>query len=130
MDAASEAIGIAQRSGAALFVISVVSSEIASHLDVVYTDTRPEMTARQQFREGQKNVNDLLVIAGQEGVKAEGLIIEGRPYEVIVDTAREKGVDLIVMGSHGRTGLERLFMGSVTEKVVGHAGCSVLVVKK
>jgi nucleotide-binding universal stress UspA family protein len=56
-------------------------------------------------------------------------IVEGRPYEAIIETAREKGVDLIVMGSHGRTGMERLLMGSVTERVVGHADCAVLIVK-
>jgi len=43
--------------------------------------------------------------------------------------AEQKKVGLIVVGSHGRTGLERLLMGSVTERVIGHANCAVLVVK-
>jgi nucleotide-binding universal stress UspA family protein len=127
--AASEAIGIARRCRASLVVISVVPSETASPFDIVHSEMQHEMIAQKEFHEGEKNVNDLLVIARQEGVTAEGLIIEGRPYEVIVESAREKGVDLIVMGSHGRTGLERLLMGSVTERVVGHADCSVLIVK-
>ncbi len=129
MAAASEAMGIAKRSGAELLVISVVLSETASPFDIVHTEMQHEMIAQKEFREGEKNVNDLLVIAKQEGVKVEGLIIEGRPYEAIVEYAREKGVDLIVMGSHGRTGMERLLMGSVTERVVGHAACAVLIVK-
>ena len=87
------------------------------------------MIAQKEFHHGEKNINDLLVIARQEGVRAEGLVIEGRSYEAIVENAREKRVDLIVMGSHGRTGLERLLMGSVTERVVGNADCAVLIVK-
>jgi nucleotide-binding universal stress UspA family protein len=129
MAAASEAIHIAKRCGAELLVISVVPSETASPFDIVHTEMQHEMIAQKEFHEGEKNVNDLLVIAGQEGVKAEGFVVEGRPYEAIVEHAREKGVDLIVMGSHGKTGLERLLMGSVTERVVGHADCAVLIVK-
>ena len=129
MSAASEAIGIAKRCGAELFIVSVVPSETASPFDIVHSEMQHEMISQKEFHEGEKNVNDLLVIAGQEGVKAEGLIIEGRPYEAIVENAREKRVDLIVMGSHGRTGFERLLMGSVTERVVGNADCAVLIVK-
>ena len=44
--------------------------------------------------------------------------------------AEEKKADTIIIGSHGRTGLKRLLMGSVTEKVIGHAPCTVLVVKR
>ena len=127
--AASEAVGIAQRCRATLFVISVVPSEGVSPFDIVHTEMQHEMIAQREFHDGEKNVNDLLVIAKQHGVAVEGLIIEGRPYEAIVDHSREKGVDLIVMGSHGRTGLDRLLMGSVTERVVGHADCAVLIVR-
>ena len=129
MSAATEAIGIAKRCGAYLFVISVVPSETASPFDIVHSEMQHEMIAKTEFHHGEKNVNDLLVIARQEGVKAEGLVIEGRSYEAIVENARAKRVDLVVMGSHGRTGLERLLMGSVTERVVGNADCSVLIVK-
>ena len=54
----------------------------------------------------------------------------GRPEEAIIKVATAKKVDLIVMGSHGRTGLKRLFMGSVAERVIGQAPCPVLVVKR
>jgi len=127
--AASEAIGIAKRCGSFLYVVCVVPSETASPFDIVHSEMQHEMIAQNELRVGEKNVNDLLAAAKQEGVRVEGLIIEGRPYEAIVENAREKDVDLIVMGSHGRTGLERLLMGSVTERVVGHADCSVLIAK-
>jgi nucleotide-binding universal stress UspA family protein len=57
------------------------------------------------------------------------VFLEGDPATEIVRYASEAGIDLIVMGTHGRTGLERLLMGSVAEKVMREARCSVLVVK-
>ena len=57
------------------------------------------------------------------------VFLEGDPATEIVRYAFEAGIDLIVMGTHGRTGLERLLMGSVAEKVMREAKCSVLVVK-
>ncbi len=67
--------------------------------------------------------------AGDAGVRAESFIGEAEAYQAIVNLAKEQGASAIVVGSHGRTGLRRLLMGSVTEKVIGHAPCPVLVVK-
>ena len=53
----------------------------------------------------------------------------GDPAHIICDVAREVEADVIVVGSHGRTGLNRLFLGSVSEHVVRHAPCPVLVVR-
>ena len=108
--AASEAIGIAKRCGGSLTVISVASSdaEILSAEDYV------------------KEVSEL---AEKEGLKTDGLAVKGIPYKAIVDASKRKRADLIVVGSHGRTGLERLLMGSVTERVIGHSESAVLVVK-
>ena len=63
------------------------------------------------------------------GVAAEGKIVDGRPDEAIVKAAEEVGADLIVMGSHGRTGLVKVLLGSVAERVIGQVSCAVLVVK-
>ena len=52
----------------------------------------------------------------------------GKPHQFIVQEAKEKGIDLIVMGTHGRTGIRRVLMGSVARNVIGHAPCPVLVV--
>lgn len=67
--------------------------------------------------------------AAARGLSLETRVVEGSAYRVIVELAREWRAGLIVMGSHGRTGLKRLLMGSVTERVVGLAPCPVLVVK-
>jgi nucleotide-binding universal stress UspA family protein len=57
------------------------------------------------------------------------VLLNGDPAEEIVRYGRDAGMDLIVMGTHGRTGVERLVLGSVAEKVLRDASCSVLVVK-
>lgn len=64
------------------------------------------------------------------GLRARAEVRCGDPAQEIMDAALEDGADLIVMGSHGRTGLERLLIGSVARKVVTHAPCSVLVVRR
>jgi nucleotide-binding universal stress UspA family protein len=67
--------------------------------------------------------------AGTKIDSVEARVVEGDPAGAIVDLAREAGADVIVIGSHGRTGLGRLLMGSVAEHVVRKASCPVLTVK-
>lgn len=64
------------------------------------------------------------------GVPAETFVGEAEAYQAINNLAKEQKADMIILGSHGRTGLRRLLMGSVTEKVIGYASCPVLVVKQ
>lgn len=63
-------------------------------------------------------------------VPYEHRLIQGAPADAIVRLANEESVDLIVMGTHGRTGITRVLMGSVAEDVVRHAQCSVLTFKQ
>jgi len=63
------------------------------------------------------------------GLEGEVVVLHGSPFEGIVSAARDQGVDLIVMGSHGRTGLPHLLLGSVAERVVRLAPCPVLVTR-
>lgn len=79
--------------------------------------------------EGRRAVERVTQALQAEGVSAEGLILEGDSAQEIISYAAKVGADLIVMGSHGRTGLGRLVLGSVSEKVIGMAGCPVLVAK-
>ncbi|GAB4167288.1 MAG: hypothetical protein Fur0039_04900 [Rhodocyclaceae bacterium] len=64
-----------------------------------------------------------------QGIEADALTVEGRPGALIVAKAEELGADLIVVGSHGRRGLNRVMLGSVSDEVVGSAHCAVLVAK-
>lgn len=65
-----------------------------------------------------------------EGVRHEHRLVMGNPADEVVRIAKEENVDLIVMGTHGRTGFSRLLMGSVTEHVVRSAHCPVLTIKQ
>jgi len=67
--------------------------------------------------------------ADSAGVRAKAFVKEGETWRTIIDLAAEQKIKTIVLGSHGKTGLKRLLMGSVTEKVIGNAPCPVLVVK-
>ena len=62
------------------------------------------------------------------GIPCDTLVVTGSPFQVIVDLARARRVDLIVMGSHGQTGLARILLGSVAERVVQLGPCAVLIV--
>lgn len=65
------------------------------------------------------------------GINAVGSVVEGQPiYRAILDSAESVNADLVVMGSHGRRGLEKLVLGSVTAQVLAHAHLSVLVVRE
>ncbi len=70
------------------------------------------------------------VVSSQLGKDVESLICEGEPHDVVVDIAKAQNADLITMGTHGRKGLKKLFMGSVTSRVIVSSPCDVLVVKK
>jgi nucleotide-binding universal stress UspA family protein len=69
-------------------------------------------------------------VASEFGLEVESLVCEGEASEVIVDIAGEKKADLIAMGTHGRKGLKRLIMGSVTSGVLVHSPVDVIIVKK
>jgi nucleotide-binding universal stress UspA family protein len=64
------------------------------------------------------------------GLEGEMAVVHGEPFQEILDTAKKQQVDLIIMGTHGRTGLQHVLMGSVAEKVVRLAPCPVLVVRQ
>jgi len=101
---------------AAKLPLAVVSAVLASHNE----------QRRQEAVNAVERVKQSF--AGLD-IALTGIVAEGRPEQVILDQARKANADLIVMGTHGRTGLDRLLMGSVTERVIGFAECPVLAVK-
>jgi len=86
-------------------------------------------TLREIEIDAQKYTQQALDRVQQAGLQGDRAIVEGIPFQTIIDTAKDKNVDLIVMGTHGRTGLVHMLMGSVAEKVVRLAPCSVLVTR-
>jgi nucleotide-binding universal stress UspA family protein len=79
--------------------------------------------------EAEKVLDSARGIASEEGFSVAAMIREGRPAETVVDTASRLGVDLVVMGSHGWSGVDKAIIGSTTERVVINATCPVLVAR-
>lgn len=79
--------------------------------------------------DAQQHMQALLHRAHQEGLQGETAIVQGAPFQSIVEMAESQDIDLIVMGTHGRAGLTHVLMGSVAEKVVRLAPCPVLVTR-
>jgi nucleotide-binding universal stress UspA family protein len=120
--AAERAIAFARAYGGVLKVVSVVD---------VPTEFYAEAPAavEDMVRKAKAYVADVKKQAEAAGVRAETFVGEAEAFQAITNLAQEQKADMIVLGSHGRTGLRRLLMGSVTEKVIGYAPCPVLVVK-
>jgi nucleotide-binding universal stress UspA family protein len=120
--ASTRAIDLARSYGAALGGVSVVD---------VTDEFQAEAPAivEQLIKNAKAALGALSKKADAAGVKAETFVREGEAYDVITGLAASIGAHLIVMGSHGRKGLSRLLMGSVTQKVIGFAQCPVLVVR-
>jgi len=127
--AAIEAINTAKRNKSMLIIVAVVLSESIPPMDIAFSQTQRDLVADKELKESEENVKAVKAAAQKEGVSVTGLILGGTPYEAIVDIAKEKNADLIVLGSHGKTGLEKLLMGSVAERVIVLSTCAVLVVK-
>jgi nucleotide-binding universal stress UspA family protein len=82
----------------------------------------------------QKRARDLTKKTAEElkkkGIKTQTVVLEGDPRSRIVDEAEKWKADLIVMGSHGYTGIKRFLLGSVASSVMSHAPCSVEIVRQ
>jgi nucleotide-binding universal stress UspA family protein len=96
--------------------VTVVSVAVPSHVEARRREV-PGVVAR------------IVGLLKDEGISAQGEVPEGPAAEMIVAAAAGASADLIVMGSHGRTGFERLLLGSNSEKVLNRTQCAVLVVK-
>ncbi|HMB53004.1 MAG TPA: universal stress protein [Thermoanaerobaculia bacterium] len=105
----------------------------AFHLPIEYTAYGPIPTSTHYMRDAGADAEARLDEAAEklrrEGLEVEVVAQEGYAPEVIVDAAERHAVDLIAMGTHGRTGLAHLLLGSTAERVVQHAGCPVMTVR-
>jgi len=80
-------------------------------------------------RNAQSSMSRLMQRLKKLKIKAESLLLRGAAHEQIVKAAKSKKADMIVIGTHGRTGLSKLFLGSVAGKVVSLATCPVMTVR-
>jgi len=126
MRAAEYGLGIAKMIDAQIMVVYVMDQTL---LDQVLRVADREDVERDLKKDGQQYINYVLKVAQKESVKAGSLLVKGRPFEQIVHLAKELNMDLIVMGTYGLKGADRILIGSVAEKVIEYSPCPVLVVK-
>jgi nucleotide-binding universal stress UspA family protein len=122
--AVAEAVELASKHRAKLRVVHV-TPEVKESVDFYSIQEVKEAL----HDEGREILGKACSLADTKGVEVVGHIVAGEPEDKLVSFADEYDADLIVMGSHGHSGIVKLLMGSVTEKVVSHAHCSVLVVR-
>lgn len=120
------AIDLAKREEAELTVVTVVEF---SFVNTAELGGHPEML--EQFRrDSERRLGEVRKKVADKGLKAQIEVLEGAsPADSIIQYADKHGIDLIVVGHKGRSAIERFLVGSVANKVVTHAPCSVLVVR-
>ncbi len=120
--ALEQAIALAKACNSKLFIIHVV------YFDVESMSFGPAVEEQLEER-GRKILADAKAKAAAAQLNCETfLTLHDQIFRPIVDKAKENNISLIVVGSHGRTGLKKALMGSVSQLVIGHAPCPVLVV--
>jgi universal stress protein A len=128
-EALAYATMLAQRLDATLTLVHVFDDVYASaaYSPDVYAPLPPAVRERV-VGELREKLSALLPAAGRPDNRAE--VIVGTPAKGIIEHAREQGVDLIVMGTHGRHGLSHALLGSVAERVLRTAPCPVLTIRR
>lgn len=119
---ALQALDLAETYDATVYAISVVDTDISSLLG-------DESSRDQLETRGQRAVDVIAEMAESHGVDAVTETREGDPSETILRYAEEIDTDVIVAGTHGRSGLRRHLLGSVAERLVRHARCPVMTVR-
>jgi nucleotide-binding universal stress UspA family protein len=123
------ALGLARANRASLTIVHVYSIIIPMMGEGYATPQVYDKWMADVRGDAQRRVGRLVAQARKSGVRAKGLALEGIPHDRIVRAARSTRADLIVLGTHGRTGLGRVFLGSVAARVVTLAPCPVLTVR-
>ena len=108
----------------------IIINVIEPFKDLAYwvSDDTAQKMQKEAARLARKYLDQTVERLSNEGVEVEGVIAEGNPGEVILEYAVKNGVDLIVMGTHGRTGFSRFMFGSVAMRLVQHSPVPVLLV--
>lgn len=124
----AQAVRIARERGALLLVAHAYQERSLPALGYAAVPAYEEWD-RQLRALAEQELTWLLARARAEGVDAEPLLLEGFPDEAVVEAAGARRVELIVVGTHGRRGAARLFLGSVAARIAATAPCPVLTVR-
>jgi nucleotide-binding universal stress UspA family protein len=124
-----KALAMAKAGHSRLEIVHVLAPVVALPAEGYVSPQTYEALTSSATAWAQKQMDRLLKAARARGVRARGTIVEGAAHDRIVRAARSLRPEIIVMGTHGRTGLPRLLLGSVAARVIASAPCPVLTVR-
>jgi nucleotide-binding universal stress UspA family protein len=125
----NRAVEMAKANRAELTVLHVLPPAVPMYGDGYLSPRQYEEIEASARAHAGKQLAALLAKARRSGVRVKGVLLDGQPYERITRAAKSQRADLVVMGTHGRTGLARFFVGSVAERVVATSPCPVMTVR-
>ena len=125
------AAALAEEFGASTALLHVIEDRLMTGPwpAEVYLGELPKLRA-DLIRDAEHRMQKCLASLTAKGITATGEVLIGVPSHVIIEQASTTGADLIVRGTHGRTGITHLLIGSVAERVIRHAPCPVFVVRE
>ncbi|HBI23773.1 MAG TPA: universal stress protein [Nitrospiraceae bacterium] len=125
-NASRYALSLAKKYGSKVYVIHVIEPfTYTTEFGLDFSAQLKEMEAS-----ARRLLDDIAASIKKTNLDVESVLITGEPFVEIIKYARKEQVDLIVMATHGRSGIEHMLMGSVAEKVVRKSPCPVLTIKK
>lgn len=128
-EASKYALSFARDFKAHLYVLHVVNEKIFTEgLNLPRVVSIDELE-KELMEEGRKRLKTLYPAEEVKDLEWEGVIRKGKPFLEIIRFAKENDIDLVVIGTHGRSGFEHIIFGSTAEKVVRKAPCPVLSVR-
>ncbi len=128
LKAEEQALFLAKLTGAEVIALSVIENNFVNTLPL---DNEVYDLTKLLKQDSEKNIREFEDLNEKEhdGVKITPVIKEGSPAKEIIKTAQELDIDLIVIGSSGKSGFDRFLMGSVADKVIKSAKCPVFLVR-
>jgi len=125
--AANYAIELARLSGGTVYAVYVVSTDYFSSMAVDFDWERMNEALK---KEGHAAVSYVKRAGEMEKVDVDPILLEGHPADELIRYAEDNEMDVVVMGTLGKTGLDRLLLGSVAEKVVLHCKVPVMIISE
>ena len=137
--ATDKGIELARLSGGTVYAVYVISTAYLFSMDGDYSSSKGvnlywepmyEAMYEELKKQGQEAVNYVKNLGEMKGVNVESVLLEGNPSDELIRYAEEENMDIVIMGTLGKTGLDRLLMGSVAGNVVRHSKVPVMVVRE
>jgi nucleotide-binding universal stress UspA family protein len=125
----ARALDLARANRAELIALHVMTPLVLYPPEVYVPAETYDRLLADMRADATRQLDRLVARAKAAGVRARGVVLVGIPHDRIVRAARSARADLLVIGTHGRTGMARLFLGSVAARVIATASCPVLSVR-